>query len=468
MKKKQFVIRYFVVLFVLFILFSIIIVPSSDSSATNSKISNDDLTVSNNTLLGPKLNEDYNPIKKDSNISPLDKIESLKNISFKFEGTSITFNSELYQSSQRYYLPLDVILKLFNGSYNEQGNVINVLYNNNKYIISKDTYAVKTDTGSSFIMRGGIILKNDKIYLSLSDLERLFNLVYDWNYHNNEVSIFRSRISLDSGSTNQSGTAALIRLEDVAAGGEMLSNDSLKKMKIIADYFYSEGMKFHVAWIPRYKEPTKNIDNDLLKTSSIENAQFINMLDYLIYKGALIGTHGYTHQHDDETSIISTELDKDHNNDIISTKKVVQASLETANKLNIPITFFESPHYSSTELQQSVIENYFDYIYEPCIGVWNKMPIVSRRNKTTIYVPAPIGYMHDNDVDDLINRINTREKGSLASFFYHPIKEFDYIKFNVAADGYVDYTYSSESPMHKVFKVLKDNNYSTITIDKIK
>ncbi|ADL49877.1 DUF2334 domain-containing protein [Clostridium cellulovorans] len=468
MQKIQFIIRYCMSLSIIFVLSSILLAPSINPLNKDLIVSKGDLKVSNNVLLGPKLNENYNIIEKTTHISPIAKVEPLNNITFKYEGTRITFNCELYASAQRYYLPLDVMLTLLGGSYTERVNSINVFYNSIKYTVFKDSYAVKVDDGSSFILRGGIILKNDKIYLSLSDLEYIFNLVDDWNYDANEVSLFKSRTPIITKASEQSGTAALIRLEDVSAGSVMLCNDSLKKMKALADYFYSEGTKFHVAWIPRYREPSQGIDNDLLEISNIANAQFVNMLDYLIYRGAIIGAHGYTHQHDSETSIVSTELDKNNNNDIVSTKKIIQSALETANKLNIPITFFESPHYAATELQQSVIENYFHYIYEPCVGIWNKMPIVSRRNKTTIYVPAPLGYMHDQDVDDLIDRINNREKGSLASFFYHPMKEFDYIKFNVETDGYVSYTYSSESPMHKILKTLKDNNYSTITIDKIR
>ena len=57
--------------------------------------------------------------------------------------------------------------------------------------------------------------------------------------------------------------------------------------------------------------------------------------------------------------------------------------------LNIPIGFFESPHYKADRNQQKIIEQYFPVMFEPYAGYWNLNPLISFSNKSTLYVPAP-------------------------------------------------------------------------------
>ena len=148
------------------------------------------------------------------------------------------------------------------------------------------------------------------------------------------------------------------------------------KVKCMANLLYSQGMKFHVSWIPRFKAPADNIDNDLLTNDNITNVGFVNLLDYLINKGGEIGLHGYTHQHDDEKSGYGEELSKDVNNTDSETRAVIENGIDTASALNIPISYYESPHYFDTELQQKVIEDYFQFIYEPFNGIKNTTYII--------------------------------------------------------------------------------------------
>ena len=49
------------------------------------------------------------------------------------------------------------------------------------------------------------------------------------------------------------------------------------KVKCMADLLYSQGMKFHVGWIPRFKSPPDNIDNDLLTNDNITNVGFVKL-----------------------------------------------------------------------------------------------------------------------------------------------------------------------------------------------
>lgn len=431
-----------------------------------------EIRVVNNTVVGKKLNvrDKQNiktMVKKANHSSDSEEMYKMKEISFYFDGQPLNFQGEIWQKAQRYYLPIQNITRIIGGGYSENDNNITINYKNNVYIIDKKQCLVKCGQEDSFSLRGNLINKDGKMYVSLSDIEHIFNLIDNWDLNQKKISLHKSKKIIKRMKANYIGTAALIRLEDVAAGDIMIQGENLQKMKIIADYLYSEGVKFNVAWIPRYKDPEKNIDNNLLEINNMQNAQFISMLDYMIFRGGVIGLHGYTHQHDNEKSIVSVEISDKFNSDAQTTTKIIQSAIDTADKLNIPITFFETPHYAATELQQSVIEQYFNYIYEPYIGVWNKMPVVSLRNKTTIYVPAPLSYVKGNDVQTMINSIKNRENGTLASFFYHPSKEFDFINLNIEDNGYINYTYSAESHMHKLVKTLKDNKYTTVNINEI-
>ncbi|MDZ4957343.1 DUF2334 domain-containing protein, partial [Clostridium perfringens] len=117
-------------------------------------------------------------------------------------------------------------------------------------------------------------------------------------------------------------------------------------------------IKYHIAWIPRFVAPSDNIDNDLLKNDSFENVAFINLLDYLINKGAQIGLHGYTHQFDDSKSAVGTELSHKIQNNEKDTRRVIESSIDTANALNIPYSFFESPHYKASGKQKLITNNF--------------------------------------------------------------------------------------------------------------
>lgn len=426
------------------------------------------LMVENSIVQSKILDKKIRLLKTVSTLNKESELRTLSDIRFLLDNQALSFDSSPFEDTQRYYLPLEGMVSRLGGSYYEDNSRVDISYDNAIYSLDKSVSTVTFQNKAPYQLRGNILLKDHRTFLSLSDIENIFNLVDNWDYDKKQISIFKSKRNIKIEKSKASGTAALIRLEDVAAGEVLLNNECLERMKALADYLYSEDVKFHIAWIPRYKDPKNGIDNNLLEIKNMKNAQFISMLDYMIFRGGVIGLHGYTHQHDDEISTVSSELSKNYNNDVASTTKIIEASIETANKLNIPFSFFESPHYAATRLQQSVIENYFSYVYEPYIGLWNKKPVVSPRNKTTIYVPTPLDYVKGANADELLDRIKNRPPETLASLFYHPSKEFTFINFYNDEDGYPNYTYSDQSPMHKIIKTFKDNGYVTISINQIK
>ena len=144
-----------------------------------------------------------------------------------------------------------------------------------------------------------------------------------------------------------------------------------------------------------------------------------------------------------------------------SIRKRVEAAINTAKKLELPAKFFESPHYASTEFQQSIFEQYFDIIYEGYVGIWGDKIVKSPRNHRTLYIPTPLDYVDGKDgTEKMLDRINNLGEDTLASLFYHPDIDFEYITLQSDTSGYPLSNYSENSPLHRIVKALYDKRCS--------
>ena len=374
--------------------------------------------------------------------------------------TKIT-NVPMLLKAQRYYIPLSFICNKLNYNFDTSDNSILLSNNDNKISLTEDSYIKNSQTGS---LRGNLIDSNGTYYISISDIEELFDFIAVFDFKNNNISLLSSNVKApEDSSVLYSDKVALIRFEDFGCGDYNFIDKNQAKVKCMADLLYSQGMKFHVSWIPRFKSPSDNIDNDLLTNDNITNVAFVNILDYLLNKGGEIGLHGYTHQHDDEKSGYGEEMSKDINNTIPETKAIIENGIDTASALNIPISYYESPHYRDTLLQQKVIEDYFQFIYEPFDS--SKNNIYSFDNNH-LFVPTPLGYVHDSDPSSIIDGLNNHNPDVLHSFYYHPFVELKYIDFNTN-NNKLNITYDENSPLQKIVKTLKSNNYTTVHIDEL-
>lgn len=370
-------------------------------------------------------------------------------------------NTTIYEKSQRYYLDLANICQSLSTSFKINNNTI--LLGNDITIDSLSNTA--SIQNSNYTLRGKLLFINSRYYISLSDIEYLFNLRTHFDFQKNKINFVKNPSIEKVPTSNKSGRLALIRLEDFSAGGSLTEEINIEKMKILGDLFYSNNIAFHIAWVPRYKNPSENIDNDLLTNHSIKNVAFINLLDYLINKGAFIGLHGYTHQSNNETSLSGTELSKNVNTSEKETTAVIENALNNSIALNIPVGFFESSHYKATRTQKNIIQEYFKYLYEPysLIQFFN----IKHTKSGNIYIPTPLSYVKNVDPTPIINNLNSPKAGALSSFFYHPNQEYDFIKLNYT-DTTLEYSYSDASPMQQIIKTLNSDGYITSYITDIK
>ncbi|WP_159162259.1 DUF2334 domain-containing protein, partial [Clostridium neonatale] len=386
----------------------------------------------------------------------------------KVRGVSLDILSEknitnipMILKAQRYYIPLPYICKKLDYSITPYKNSFKLIKNNSNdvIILSRNSF---TTNSKEKKLRGNLLKYNNENYISISDIEEIFNLEAIFNFENQNIQLLNSTIKKIQPNpiyNKFNRPIAMIRFEDFTCGDSNFSDKNQAKVKFMADYLYENNIKFHVGWIPRFKAPSDNIDNDLLSKNNMVNVGFVNLLDYLINKNAEIGLHGYTHQHGNSRSAVGEELSKDINNNVSDTKKVVENGIDTASALNIPITFFESPHYSATELQENVINNYFQLLYEPYNDSINHLYKTKTNN---LYVPTPLGYIDKpKDTKKLINALNNTNPEIFHSFFYHPSIEIRYIDFDTNNNS-INIRYDENSPLKQIVQSLKENNYATI------
>ncbi len=448
----------------IYLILSIIIGVSAYCFISHSGILKNKLTIINN--------------KVHSNLLPTDNFNSIYTSKLKFDDMPIENVSDLTLNildkttiknvptllkAQRYYFSIKSISQILGYSTDYSNNELKLVKDNNIIVIKDNTFEKNSTT---FSLRGNSLIHNDETYISLSDIENIFDLISVFDFDKKSISLLDNEITQPENSNIVfSSKVAMFRFEDFTCGDTNFSDKNQAKVKCMANLLYSEGVKFHVGWIPRFKAPTDNIDNDMLTNNSMYNVGFINLLDYLINKGAEIGLHGYTHQSGNDRSAVGEELSKDVNNSIEDTKKVIENGIDVASALNIPISFYESPHYRDTKLQQSVIEEYFQYIYEPYD---NSTSNLHNNKKNNLYVPTPLGYVSDpNDLSPIINGLKKNDPKVLNSFFYHPSIELDYVDFKIDKDK-LDVTYDTNSPLQQIVNALKENNYNTIHISELK
>ncbi|MGL4876246.1 MAG: DUF2334 domain-containing protein, partial [Clostridium sp.] len=199
--------------------------------------------------------------------------------------------------------------------------------------------------------------------------------------------------------------------------------------------------------------------NDLTASDSFSNIGFINMLDYLINSNGQIGLHGYTHQAGDTSSAVGSELTKNDNSTDAETRKVIESAIYTANYLNIPVHFFESPHYHATANQKEIIGEYFQYQYEPYSIL--KYTALHQTDNENLFIPTPLSYVKNRDASSILKKLKSSPPNFLASMFYHPSIELDYITLNTT-NNIFNPVFNNDSILQKLIEGFKENNYTTI------
>lgn len=224
---------------------------------------------------------------------------------------------------------------------------------------------------------------------------------------------------------------ALVRLEDVSPW-YALNPKRLELLRYIADYLASRHVPFQVAMIPIYLDPATGVRIGIDTPDDPRVKEFIATIHYMISKGGEIGLHGYTHQMGEGVTGDSIEFSNNQHaieGTVAYMAPRVNAALVAAKAANIPITFWETPHYTASPEQYVYLETRFPIIYEP--GPTNhrtKEPfLLSSSNPAAgkvCFIPTPLGMVQGPDqTQSIVSFADNSHRQILASLFFHLFRE---------------------------------------------
>ncbi|MHB8157270.1 MAG: DUF2334 domain-containing protein [Desulfocucumaceae bacterium] len=268
---------------------------------------------------------------------------------------------------------------------------------------------------------------------------------------------------------------ALLRLEDIGPGGQYQGEESLEKLKVVTEYLHQEEIPFQVSIIPRMVVPQKGYDVSITDQDPYAK-KFLSSIKDMEKIGGIMGIHGYTHQSAGEASGIGFEFyDKDKNPGVPDTVQFARGRISRAidlfEKAGIVPAYWETPHYTAGK-QYQAFEEQIGLIYEN-----NYRGINLIKPKTVDFsgkgyrgyssIPTPLGYVtNDIDMGKMINLLDP-SRGNLASFFYHPFKEFKFITLTKNEKGEPLYIYDQNSPLHVLVRSFKEKGYTFVSIYNI-
>lgn len=394
------------------------------------------------------------------------------NITLIIDGDNLDLKSPIYLKNNRYYICLNELVELLNGSLNSNSNLINVEISNFVFSVNLSTNEL-IKNNQSFPLRQNLITEDSFYYIGFSDLAYAMNMNTKWDSESKTIFCRTNDNTLNKLPKYQSkiNQVGFLRLEDITLSTESFDKEYLEKIRIIGNYLNERNIPYHIAWIPRYISPNNKIDNDPMSLNNFENAEMTYTLDYFIHHNGSIGLHGYTHQRDNEVSAIGYEFGPKYPS-TDEFKSRIEKAIETAKYLNIPIDFFEVPHYAITPEQNKIASEYFKILYYPFedkrrASIDLRKPQLSPYNSISYFISTPLDYVHEENIQGSLARIQNANPNNMGSLFYHPRLDFNYI--NISNDNNIpSYSYESNSPLEQIINSLQQTEFKMSKVSDIK
>ena len=217
--------------------------------------------------------------------------------------------------------------------------------------------------------------------------------------------------------------------------------------------------------------PNNGVDNDPLTKNNFEIAEMIYSLDYFVAHNGIIGLHGYTHQCANSESGAGFEFGRYEPSTTVFRDKIKKA-IDTASYLDIPIEFFEVPHYEITPAQNKIAEEYFKILYYPFNDYGkNKAdltkPQLSPYNKSSYYISTPLDYIPLGKEDDALVKLKNANINNMGSVFFHPNLENNYIFLTEDPSGSPTFTYADNSTLKILVSILEEKGVKMIKVTDI-
>ncbi|WP_252221749.1 MULTISPECIES: DUF2334 domain-containing protein [unclassified Clostridium] len=399
-------------------------------------------------------------------------------VTLKINGHDLDFTLPVYLDKNRYYFSLNEIIHNLNGAFTKDEDSLYLNINDKLYSINLLDNTVQCPN-KEFKLKKYLLNSENIYYICFSDLSKMLDLYTRWDKDNKIINCkinssqyinnTSAKISNDSYKNNSTSTSSentqigLIRFEDVCVTSQGYDKNYFENLRIIGEYMNEKNIPYHIAWIPRYKNPNFKIDNDPLTKNNFEIAEMVYTLDYLKNNNGIIGLHGYTHQLVNCESAAGFEFGKfEPSTDVF--KEKIEKAIETASYLDIPIDFFEVPHYEITPEQNKIAEEYFKILYYPFndYGIDKadlKKPQLSPYNNSSLYISTPLDYIAEGKEDICLDRIKNSDISNMGSVFFHPSLENAFISLNEDFDGYPSFSYDDNSILKRLVNILEEKGF---------
>ncbi|WP_252248589.1 DUF2334 domain-containing protein [Clostridium sp. ZBS20] len=410
-------------------------------------------------------------------------------VTLKINGHDLDFTLPVYLDKNRYYFSLNEIIHNLNGAFTKDEDSLYLNINDELYSINLLDNTVQCPN-KEFKLKKDLLNSENIYYICFSDLSNMLDLYTRWdkdnkiinckinssqyinntsakisndNYKNNSVTNELEDKNNSISTSSENTQIGLIRFEDVCVTSQSYDKNYFENLRIIGAYMNKQNIPYHIAWIPRYKNPNFKIDNDPLTKNNFEIAEMVYTLDYLNNHNGVIGLHGYTHQFGNCESAAGFEFGKfEPSTDVF--KEKIEKAIETASYLDIPIDFFEVPHYEITPEQNKIAEEYFKILYYPFndYGIDKadlKKPQLSPYNNSSLYISTPLDYIAEGKEDICLDRIKNSDISNMGSVFFHPSLENAFISLNEDSDGYPSFSYDDNSILKRLVNILEEKGF---------
>lgn len=178
---------------------------------------------------------------------------SKADIKLKYKDKILNLKLPIYMDKNRYYVPVNNVLDQIGVNYIIKEGKVHTEINNKKIDIHKNLANISE---KKYKLRKDTILKEDIMYMSLFDFNKIVGLKANWNETEKTISLYKNKEQEKVvNNKNSEKKPAFVRLEDITSNQRYKTPEALEKLRVISDYLYSRNIPFHVAWVPRYLDP---------------------------------------------------------------------------------------------------------------------------------------------------------------------------------------------------------------------
>ena len=177
MKRTKFVFYSVILLIMLLICFLVGFVVTEP---VNDKLTLNNGTLNSRELLNKSFTSRYTPKTSFDDM----KVSSVQGVTFDILSSKNIKDINVLLKAQRYYIPVNYIAKKLGYSVVNEDDHIKLVNAADNILIYENNYENGLTNGS---LRGNLITQDNEFYISISDIEKVFNLIAIFKFDENRI-----------------------------------------------------------------------------------------------------------------------------------------------------------------------------------------------------------------------------------------------------------------------------------------